>query len=231
MPNWRAGSTAGAPNCSICVSVPSTPICSLDALDVGRDYAAAYARAKRRVGGVDFDDLIRATIDLLGQPGMGEWVRYKLDQVTEHILIDEAQDTNPEQWSIIRALADEFFAGLGAHDRAAADAVHGRRLQTGDLRLPGHPSDLFPGGRAAFRRAGRGCAGAGRGGASLRPAVADSQLPLDPAGTRVRRCRDRGDSGAGARHHRRARTACQRSGGAGHGHALAADHRRRQRGG
>ncbi|CAN5744889.1 double-strand break repair helicase AddA [soil metagenome] len=86
-----------------------------DALDVGRDYAAAYTRAKRRVGGVDFDDLIRATIDLLGQPGMGEWVRYKLDQVTEHILIDEAQDTNPEQWSIIRALADEFFAGLGAH--------------------------------------------------------------------------------------------------------------------
>jgi ATP-dependent helicase/nuclease subunit A len=87
-----------------------------DALDVGRDYAAAYARAKRRVGGVDFDDLIRATIDLLAQPGMGDWVRYKLDQVTEHILIDEAQDTNPEQWSIIRALADEFFAGLGSHD-------------------------------------------------------------------------------------------------------------------
>jgi ATP-dependent helicase/nuclease subunit A len=92
-----------------------------DALDVGRDYAAAYAQAKRRVGGVDFDDLIRATIDLLGQPGMGEWVRYKLDQVTEHILIDEAQDTNPEQWSIIRALADEFFAGFGAH---------GERLRT-----------------------------------------------------------------------------------------------------
>ena len=87
-----------------------------DALDVGRDYAAAYAQAKRRVGGVDFDDLIRATIDLLAQPGMGDWVRYKLDQVTEHILIDEAQDTNPEQWSIIRALADEFFAGLGSHD-------------------------------------------------------------------------------------------------------------------
>ncbi|MEO8374188.1 MAG: UvrD-helicase domain-containing protein, partial [Sphingomonas bacterium] len=54
-----------------------------DALDVGRDYAAAYAQAKRRVGGVDFDDLIRATIDLLAQPGMGDWVRYKLDQVTE----------------------------------------------------------------------------------------------------------------------------------------------------
>ncbi|SDA29538.1 double-strand break repair helicase AddA [Sphingomonas sp. NFR15] len=86
-----------------------------DALDVGRDYAAAYARAKRRLGAVDFDDLIAATIDLLGQPGIGEWVRFKLDRETSHILIDEAQDTNPEQWAIIGALADEFFAGEGAH--------------------------------------------------------------------------------------------------------------------
>ncbi|WP_404373939.1 double-strand break repair helicase AddA [Sphingomonas sp. MMS24-J45] len=90
-------------------------------LSVGRDYAATYERAKRRIGAVDFDDLIRATIDLLAQPGMGDWVRYKLDQATEHVLIDEAQDTNPDQWAIIRALADEFFSGEGAH---------GERLRT-----------------------------------------------------------------------------------------------------
>ena len=86
-----------------------------DALSVGRDYAATYERAKRRLGAVDFDDLIRATIALLGQPGMGEWVRFKLDQSTEHVLIDEAQDTNPDQWAIIRALVEEYFAGEGAH--------------------------------------------------------------------------------------------------------------------
>lgn len=84
-------------------------------LEVGRVYAEAYARAKRRQGAVDFDDLIRATVDLLSQPDIGEWVRYKLDQVTEHILIDEAQDTNRQQWKIIRSLADEFFVGSGAH--------------------------------------------------------------------------------------------------------------------
>ena len=83
-------------------------------LEAGRDYARTYAAAKRRVGAVDFDDLIRATVKLLGQPGMGEWVRYKLDQVTEHVLIDEAQDTNPKQWAIVSAVADEFFAGEGA---------------------------------------------------------------------------------------------------------------------
>lgn len=83
-------------------------------LEAGRDYARAYAAAKRRLGAVDFDDLIGRTIALLGQPGMGEWVRYKLDQVTEHVLIDEAQDTNPRQWAIVSAMADEFFAGEGA---------------------------------------------------------------------------------------------------------------------
>ncbi|MFM9828206.1 MAG: double-strand break repair helicase AddA [Sphingomonas sp.] len=89
------------------------------ALAVGRDYARAYQAAKRRLGAVDFDDLIRATVALLGLPGMGDWVRYKLDQSTEHILIDEAQDTNPRQWAIVRAIAGEFFAGEGAYTGAA----------------------------------------------------------------------------------------------------------------
>jgi ATP-dependent helicase/nuclease subunit A len=85
-----------------------------DALIVGRDYAAAYARAKRRLGAVDFDDLIQRTVVLLQQDGIGAWVRYKLDRTTEHILIDEAQDTNLDQWTIVDALAEEFFVGEGA---------------------------------------------------------------------------------------------------------------------
>ncbi len=86
-------------------------------LIVGRDYAEAYRAAKRRVGAVDFDDLIRATVDLLRQPGMGDWVRYKLDQATDHVLIDEAQDTNANQWAIVRSIVGDFFAGVGAKDR------------------------------------------------------------------------------------------------------------------
>ena len=86
-----------------------------DGLEVGRDYARAYAAAKRRAGAVDFDDLIGRTVDLFDQPGIGEWVRYKLDQVTEHVLIDEAQDTNLSQWRIVRALVDEFFVGRGIY--------------------------------------------------------------------------------------------------------------------
>ena len=35
----------------------------------------------------------------------------------DHILVDEAQDTSPGQWQVIRTLADDFFAGEGAHNR------------------------------------------------------------------------------------------------------------------
>lgn len=88
-------------------------------LEAGRAYADAYAQAKRRLGVADFDDLIRATVALLEQPGMGDWVRYKLDLATDHVLVDEAQDTNPRQWRIVRALVDEFFAGEGTKGDAA----------------------------------------------------------------------------------------------------------------
>ena len=84
------------------------------ALHAGRAYARAYGKAKQLAGAVDFDDLIARTAALLMQPGIAEWIRYKLDQQIDHILVDEAQDTNISQWQIVGALAAEFFAGEGA---------------------------------------------------------------------------------------------------------------------
>ncbi len=86
-------------------------------LRAGQAYAGAYRDAKRAAGLVDFDDLIRRAEALLSEPGMGEWVRYKLDQATDHILVDEAQDTNARQWQIVAALTEEYFAGQGAVGR------------------------------------------------------------------------------------------------------------------
>ncbi|GGE77077.1 double-strand break repair helicase AddA [Sphingomonas prati] len=83
-------------------------------LRAGQTYALLYAAAKRRAGLVDFDDLIRTTVKLLTTDGMGDWVRYKLDRQTDHILVDEAQDTNTDQWTIVAMLAGEYFAGEGA---------------------------------------------------------------------------------------------------------------------
>ncbi|MBE0691141.1 MAG: UvrD-helicase domain-containing protein, partial [Anaerolineae bacterium] len=76
-----------------------------------------YIEAKARRAALDFDDLILRTAGLLTKADWAEWVLYKLDRGLEHILVDEAQDTSPRQWSIISGLANEFFAGAGAHDR------------------------------------------------------------------------------------------------------------------
>ncbi|MEL6475765.1 MAG: double-strand break repair helicase AddA [Pseudomonadota bacterium] len=73
-----------------------------------------YAAAKTRRGLLDYDDLIALSRDLLTRGDMGAWVLYKLDQGIDHILVDEAQDTAPQQWAVIQALSADFFAGEGA---------------------------------------------------------------------------------------------------------------------
>ena len=83
---------------------------------LGARFAEAYALAKRDAGLADFDDLITLAGTLLRVSSFGEWVRFKLDQRTDHILVDEAQDTNMRQWGIVLSLAEEFFAGVSAKD-------------------------------------------------------------------------------------------------------------------
>ncbi|WP_142416164.1 double-strand break repair helicase AddA [Bartonella massiliensis] len=74
-------------------------------------YLEIYTNLKKANGFLDFDDLIERTVHLLQRKGASQWVHYKLDQGLDHILLDEAQDTNPEQWQIIQLLAQEFFSG------------------------------------------------------------------------------------------------------------------------
>ena len=85
------------------------------ALELGWKFALAWNEAKERAGFIDFDDQIRRAAELLGKSELSEWIRYKLDRRFDHILIDEAQDTNAAQWQIINALTGDFFAGEGAH--------------------------------------------------------------------------------------------------------------------
>ncbi|KQO70150.1 double-strand break repair helicase AddA [Methylobacterium sp. Leaf88] len=72
---------------------------------------------KARLGALDFDDLIHKTLDLLGRVD-STWVLYKLDRGVDHVLIDEAQDTNPHQWEILRRITAEFASGEGAREVA-----------------------------------------------------------------------------------------------------------------
>ena len=76
-----------------------------------------YAASKSARGLLDYDDLISRARTLLSRAD-AQWVLFKLDGGLDHILVDEAQDTAPEQWEIVRRLTEDFLAGAGA--RAAA---------------------------------------------------------------------------------------------------------------
>ncbi|HEV7417905.1 MAG TPA: double-strand break repair helicase AddA, partial [Tianweitania sediminis] len=84
------------------------------ALVIAERLIGSYFRMKHARGFLDFEDLIRRTIALLAREDAGPWIRYRLDQGIDHILVDEAQDTSPQQWAVIRQLSDEFFSGQGA---------------------------------------------------------------------------------------------------------------------
>jgi len=91
---------------------------TLALLRLGLDIAERYSRAKRRRATLDYDDLIVATRRLLESASSAAWVLYKLDGGIDHVLVDEAQDTNPDQWEVIRRLTEEFFVGQGAVERS-----------------------------------------------------------------------------------------------------------------
>lgn len=73
-----------------------------------------YERRKQLHGWLDFDDLILRARQVLNDPAVAEWVLYRLDGGIDHILVDEAQDTSPDQWDVVEKLAQEFTSGEGA---------------------------------------------------------------------------------------------------------------------
>ncbi len=77
-------------------------------------FLPAYEAEKLRRGWLDFDDLIERANALLRDPTVAAWVLFRLDGGIDHILVDEAQDTSPTQWSVIERLAQEFTSGEGA---------------------------------------------------------------------------------------------------------------------
>lgn len=76
---------------------------------------ARFRDAKAARGALDYDDLIAGAQALL-KGDDADWVRFRLDGGLDHLLIDEAQDTSPAQWAIVRALSEEFFAGESARE-------------------------------------------------------------------------------------------------------------------
>jgi len=86
---------------------------------------STYAEGKNKRGLLDYNDLITRSFDLLDAKKIGAaWVLFKLDGGLDHLLLDEVQDTAPEQWMIADRLTSDFFAGEGAcPDHALARTV------------------------------------------------------------------------------------------------------------
>ncbi len=87
------------------------------ALRLAEAMRVTYSEHKRARGLVDYNDLIMFARDLVTRADTAAWVLYKLDGGIEHVLIDEAQDTSPAQWEIIKALTGEFFSASGLEPR------------------------------------------------------------------------------------------------------------------
>jgi len=84
--------------------------------DYSRAFLQVYAALKKSQSLLDYEDLILKTVALLKNPGC-HWVLYKLDGGLDHILVDEAQDTSPTQWQVVRAIAEEFYANAAEDPR------------------------------------------------------------------------------------------------------------------
>jgi ATP-dependent helicase/nuclease subunit A len=89
-----------------------------------------YQDLKKQNSLLDYNDLIIKVNQLLENNEHKEWVKFRMDGFFDHILIDESQDTNHRQWSIIKALTDDFFCGMSASEKKRSIFIVGDDKQS-----------------------------------------------------------------------------------------------------
>jgi len=77
-------------------------------------FLAAYTEAKRAAGFVDYDDMEYEAWKVLNREDDWQNILHAFDEHTDHILVDEFQDTSFIQWGIIDKLTEEWRSGEGA---------------------------------------------------------------------------------------------------------------------
>lgn len=97
---------------------------------LAEELISGYNHYKAQYSKMDYEDLIVLTRRLLENEAAAQWVLYKLDGGIDSVLIDEAQDTSPDQWAIIKAVTEEFFAGQGIDGIIRTVFVVGDRKQS-----------------------------------------------------------------------------------------------------
>lgn len=110
-----------------------------------------FSADKAQYAALDYNDLIRKTVDLLQNSGEQGWVMYKLDGGIDHILLDEAQDTSPAQWEILTMLTSDFFAGANGKERTRSLFVVGDYKQS-IYSFQGAKPEYFESMKAEFKK-------------------------------------------------------------------------------
>ncbi|PIR39376.1 MAG: double-strand break repair helicase AddA [Alphaproteobacteria bacterium CG11_big_fil_rev_8_21_14_0_20_39_49] len=103
---------------------------TIDLFHVSEAILILYKKAKNSKAFLDYNDLIIASNNLLNKSGIAPWILYKLDGGIDHLLVDEAQDTSPQQWKVIEALCGEFFVGQGASEKNRTVFIVGDEKQS-----------------------------------------------------------------------------------------------------
>lgn len=99
-------------------------------LILANEMLVKYHNYKKQHSKLDYNDLIIITKKMFEEPKVAEWILYKLDGGIDNVLIDEAQDTSPEQWAIVKSITKEFFSGKGNHEKEPTVFVVGDRKQS-----------------------------------------------------------------------------------------------------
>jgi ATP-dependent helicase/nuclease subunit A len=73
-----------------------------------------YTERKKVRGVLDFGDLEYLAFRMLTEHPEWANILYAFDEKTDHVLVDEFQDTNSFQWEIINKLTEEWRSGMGA---------------------------------------------------------------------------------------------------------------------
>ena len=107
-------------------------------LDLADAVIHRFEEQKRSRGALDYADLIDKTVAMFEAYELS-WVLYKLDGGIDHVLIDEAQDTSPEQWRVIERLT-ETLSRERAPTRNGPNDFRCRGREAIDLQFSGRRS-------------------------------------------------------------------------------------------
>ena len=83
-------------------------------MEIYRQCLDKYSNKKKGRGSLDFSDLEHLAFKMLTENTEWANILYAFDEKTDHLLVDEFQDTNTFQWGIINSLTEEWRSGMGA---------------------------------------------------------------------------------------------------------------------